>query len=214
LRSQAVAAAPSKGISFNPHYQRHPRSIDPHIDLMIALIRASGFSWISMAVCRVWGDLFNRPVCGFVHQESNKEQGASGDAISCVSASSRAGYDSEGDIVFMKHSRNLVRLVILLTLISIGLFHMPGGGLQNKAFANKAPGAPPSAVAAAQISWWVSPPRVGVNSDGRLEVFATGNLGQVVLPGSGRRAGGPAWYLLAVNFPTVGPTLRGAPMEA
>jgi hypothetical protein len=73
----------------------------------------------------------------------------------------------------MKHSRNLVRLVILLTLISIGLFHMPGGGLQAKASASKAPGAPPSAVVPSQI-FWNSPPRVGVNSDGRLEVFVVG----------------------------------------
>ena len=70
----------------------------------------------------------------------------------------------------MKHSRNLVRLVILLALILIGLFHVPGGGLQPKASANKAPGALPSAVAPAP-DIWSSPPRVGVLSDGRLEVF-------------------------------------------
>src|SRR4029453_9249536 len=73
----------------------------------------------------------------------------------------------------MKHSRNLVRLVILLALISIGLFHMPGGGLQTKASASKAPGALPSAVTPAQI-FWNSPPRVGVLPDGRLEVFVSG----------------------------------------
>jgi hypothetical protein len=66
---------------------------------MIALIRASELSWISMAVCRVWGDLFNRPACGFVRQESNQKKGASGDAISCVSTSSRPVYDAEGDII-------------------------------------------------------------------------------------------------------------------
>jgi hypothetical protein len=66
---------------------------------MIALIRASEFSWISVAGCRVWGDLFNRPACGFVRQESDQKKGASGDAISCVSANSRAVYDSEGDVI-------------------------------------------------------------------------------------------------------------------
>ena len=76
----------------------------------------------------------------------------------------------------MKHSRNLVRLVILLALILIGLFHVPGGGLQPKASANKAPGALPSAVAPAP-DIWSSPPRVGVLSDGRLEVFVVGSHG-------------------------------------
>jgi hypothetical protein len=94
----------------------------------------------------------------------------------------------------MKHSRNLVRLVILLVLISIGLFHMPGGGLQTKASASKAPGAPPSGVAPAQI-FWNSPPRVGVNSDGRLEVFVVG-LDRTLWHNWQASGGWSGWYTL------------------
>src|SRR6266511_1440374 len=74
--------------------------------------------------------------------------------------------------IFMKHSRNIVRLAITFTLILIGLLSMPGAGRQTKASAAHA--APFSSGVAAQGLMTESSLAVGGNADGRLEVFAEG----------------------------------------
>src|SRR6266545_1638408 len=74
--------------------------------------------------------------------------------------------------IFMKHSRNIVRLAITFTLILIGLLSMPGAGRQTKASAAHA--APFSSGVAAQGLMTESSLAVGENADGRLEVFAVG----------------------------------------
>src|SRR6266508_3213200 len=74
--------------------------------------------------------------------------------------------------IFMKHSRNIVRLAITFTLILNGLLSMPGAGRQTKASAAHA--APFSSGVAAQGLMTESSLAVGENADGRLEVFAVG----------------------------------------
>jgi hypothetical protein len=77
--------------------------------------------------------------------------------------------------MFMKPSRNLVRLAITFTLILIGLLCMPGAGRQTKASASAAHSAPLSSGVAAQGVGFEGFLRVGQNADGRLEIFTQGS---------------------------------------
>src|SRR6266542_4242417 len=110
--------------------------------------------------------------------------------------------------IFMKHSRNIVRLAITFTLILIGLLSMPGAGRQTKASAAHA--APFSSGVAAQGLMTESSLAVGENADGRLEVFAVGpdralrHKWQLTPGSSGSWSG---WY-------TLGGVIKAAPVVA